>query len=439
MIIEQIFDVYISIFYTIGVINLLIVCIRRRDLIKYLPAYITNAIGYIFYTLHYIEYTFRLVANICFLITAFFAFISFYFEYHLTFSKNNKSQPKLGLGLILTNVSLLASIIISLQIVIIIILIISSIMMIRIFLVKKTTTYLVLILLPVLSLIALLSTILNELNIYGAWELSYIITILLASIILIMPIIAYAEDRILKSEKNYREAYNLSEFYKNLLAHDIRNILQNIGSSSEIIALSPKQNGNIEKSMRCLQVINEQVMRGTTLVSNIYRLSQLSEAEVEFKHTKILSILNESVNFIKNSFSEKNIVIELNSEYEEIYAKSNDLISGVFQNILINAVTYNKNEKIEIQVSISKIFENTMQFIKIEIKDNGIGIPDDLKEKLFLKTIKSPGESKGLGLGLMLVYKIMLSYNGKIWVEDRIKGDYTKGSNFILLIPEAVS
>ncbi len=44
----------------------------------------------------------------------------------------------------------------------------------------------------------------------------------------------------------------------------------------------------------------------------------------------------------------------------------------------------------------------------------------------------------GMGLGLSLVIKIIESYNGKIWVKDRVKGDYMKGSNFILLIPEVV-
>ena len=42
-----------------------------------------------------------------------------------------------------------------------------------------------------------------------------------------------------------------------------------------------------------------------------------------------------------------------------------------------------------------------------------------------------------MGVGLSLVKKIIKKYNGKIWVEDKVKGDYTQGSNFIILIPEA--
>jgi signal transduction histidine kinase len=40
-----------------------------------------------------------------------------------------------------------------------------------------------------------------------------------------------------------------------------------------------------------------------------------------------------------------------------------------------------------------------------------------------------------MGLGLSLVKKTIDRYNGKIWVEDKVKGDCSKGSNFIILIP----
>lgn len=44
--------------------------------------------------------------------------------------------------------------------------------------------------------------------------------------------------------------------------------------------------------------------------------------------------------------------------------------------------------------------------------------------------------SKGMGFGLSIVKKILKSYNGQIWVENKVEGDYTQGSNFVLLIPE---
>jgi signal transduction histidine kinase len=55
---------------------------------------------------------------------------------------------------------------------------------------------------------------------------------------------------------------------------------------------------------------------------------------------------------------------------------------------------------------------------------------------IFQEGHKDEKLTKGMGFGLTLVTKILNSYNGKIWVEDKVKGDHTKGSNFVVLIPE---
>ena len=76
-------------------------------------------------------------------------------------------------------------------------------------------------------------------------------------------------------------------------------------------------------------------------------------------------------------------------------------------------------------------------YIKFEFKDNGIGIEDEKKENLFQRSYYEDISKGGMGMGLSLVKKIVDKFNGKIWVENRINGDYTKGSNFILLLREA--
>ncbi|KKK40438.1 MAG: Signal transduction histidine kinase, partial [Candidatus Lokiarchaeum sp. GC14_75] len=74
-------------------------------------------------------------------------------------------------------------------------------------------------------------------------------------------------------------------------------------------------------------------------------------------------------------------------------------------------------------------------YIKIEFKDNGIGISDKRKGWIFKPDSMESKKGKGMGFGLSLVKKILEFYNGKIWVEDRIKGDNSQGSNFVLIIP----
>ena len=86
---------------------------------------------------------------------------------------------------------------------------------------------------------------------------------------------------------------------------------------------------------------------------------------------------------------------------------------------------------------ISVIDNQLDDYIKIEFKDNGIGIDDDRKELIFQETHMKNRYSKGMGIGLSLVAKLIEIYGGNIWVEDRISGDSTKGSNLVILIPLA--
>ena len=105
--------------------------------------------------------------------------------------------------------------------------------------------------------------------------------------------------------------------------------------------------------------------------------------------------------------------------------------------ILINAIKYNTNPEVEIFIKISNGHGESNDFIKLEFIDNGIGIIDEKKKIIFEKDNRRYKGKKGMGLGLSLVKKIIDSYNGDIWVENRVQEDYSRGSNFVLLIPKA--
>ena len=107
------------------------------------------------------------------------------------------------------------------------------------------------------------------------------------------------------------------------------------------------------------------------------------------------------------------------------------MLTRVIKNLLSNAIKYTKENG-----NIKKIVKEEQSLVHVMVCDNGIGIPDIKKEKIFLYRYKDLKGKKGMGIGLSLITEIIKSYKGKIWVEDRIKGDYSKGSNFIILIPK---
>ncbi len=246
-----------------------------------------------------------------------------------------------------------------------------------------------------------------------------------------------AEQRLKISRENYREAFNRAEFYKDLFAHDISNILQNIRSSIDLFSIYLGDDNKSEDIYELIKIAEYQIKRGATLCSNVRKLSELESLEIYIKSVEVGEVLNKSIESVKTGFLEKDrqIDIKMDSINKKINIEANELLIDVFENILFNAVKHNKNSIVQILIKISNQEKNDIQYLKLEFIDNGIGIPDEMKENIFVRVNSEKKHYSRIGLGLSLVKKIIETYKGQIWVEDKVRGEYTKGSNFILLIP----
>ena len=246
-----------------------------------------------------------------------------------------------------------------------------------------------------------------------------------------------AEEKQKLSEAKYREAYDRAELYKDLFYHDINNILSNIKLSIDISEKYLDKPGKESEIKDLYELIREQFGRGTKLITNVRKLSNLETLEKSLKSVDVNKTIKDAINYIQKSLQSRDINIEIESPEKKMFTKANELLIDVFDNILINAVNYNENPKKEVLIKISRESKNNMKYVKFEFIDNGIGISEKRKEVIFHERFNKEKGSKGMGFGLTLVKKIIESYKGKIWIEDRIEGDYTQGSNFVFLIPEA--
>ncbi|HDZ17037.1 MAG TPA: PAS domain S-box protein [archaeon] len=242
------------------------------------------------------------------------------------------------------------------------------------------------------------------------------------------------EQELTNSERKYREAYNRGQFYKDLFAHDINNILQNVLSSVDTILLANEKPEGKEISDDMLKIITEQVNRGAKLVTNVRRLSEIDDTKMILRDIESFDLLEKAVKYIEESYKDKTLKITIDSENRLYNVYANELLLDVFENILINAVKHNDNTEIEIIIKITKEKKDNRNFAKFEFMDNGIGIQDERKQIVFERTNRI--SFNGMGLGLSLVNHIINKFEGFVWVEDRVKNDYTKGSNFAILIPE---
>lgn len=239
-----------------------------------------------------------------------------------------------------------------------------------------------------------------------------------------------------KSRKKYKKAFERTELYKNIFAHDISNIFQNVISSTDILKTYTSDLENSKKITKLLNLAQQQIKKGSKLISDLLTFSEIEEKGLILEKVDVCQKVKDAIKFIKRSYPNSSIDITIQSNVDEAYIKGNSLITEVFENILINAVKYNESSTKQITIKISRENDKEKNYIELEFIDNGIGIPNNLKTELFSKAIEKEEEHKGLGLGLLLVKRIIDEYGGIIDVKNRIEGDYTKGSNFILKIPE---
>ncbi|MFX1387650.1 MAG: ATP-binding protein [Promethearchaeota archaeon] len=244
-----------------------------------------------------------------------------------------------------------------------------------------------------------------------------------------------AEQKIKKSEEKYRKAYYQANLYRDIFAHDINNILQNISSSVELSSLYLHNPEKLSTIKELYEIVNEQVNRAKKLITNVRKITELDETEIILEKMDAVHILNSAIEFLQSSFQTRNIDIQVNTITEKTYINANSLILDVFENILINAVRHNNKSEIKIIINIREEEKEDQKFLRMEFQDNGIGISDYRKKSIFERGSRKSLKSKGMGLGLSLVKIIIDLYHGDIWVEDRVEGDYKQGSNFVVLIP----
>jgi PAS domain S-box-containing protein len=245
----------------------------------------------------------------------------------------------------------------------------------------------------------------------------------------------HAEQELRKSEKRYRNAYERANFYKDIFTHDMNNIFHNIQFSAELISMFKDKPEKLNSSQDLFTTIESQIGRGTKLIDNVRKLSKLEEANISLQKVMVYDVLDEAIRFASKSIRERKLDIKVKKTKEKIFVEANELLLDVFENILHNAIKYNKRAEIKIQVKLSKELKDEKSFLKLEFIDNGIGIQDQSKELIFEKGYKKDTKIRGMGIGLSLVKKIVESFKGEIWVQNRIKDDYQHGSNFVMLIP----
>ncbi len=209
------------------------------------------------------------------------------------------------------------------------------------------------------------------------------------------------------------------------IAHEIKNPLTPMKLSIQYLDRAKKDNvADFDQKFNKVS---------TTLIDQIDKLSSIASEFSNFakmpmakrKKMDVVEILSQCVTLFERS-KEADIKIELNGiERIYIYADPEQMIS-VFNNLIKNAIQSIPKKR----EGIIKVDVNTKnEEVLIYVKDNGLGIREEVKEKLFTPNFTT--KSSGMGLGLAIVKNIVVNSKGRIWFDTEIN----QGSVFHVAFP----
>lgn len=218
------------------------------------------------------------------------------------------------------------------------------------------------------------------------------------------------------------------------ISHQLKTPLAAIKSTFEIM-----QSSNLlEDERREFETLmGFQIAALEKLILSLVNISRLESGMIDIKLTEgsLFDAVLEAVNSIWVKADEKNISIEFEHYGEDKMPTvmcDKKWLSEAFVNILDNAVKYS-DENTEISIDIIKL--NAM--VRIEFKDQGIGIPDEEKHNVFKRFYRgiNSNSAVGSGVGLYLARRIIAEHNGTIMVKDNVVDGKKKGSVFIVHLP----
>lgn len=202
------------------------------------------------------------------------------------------------------------------------------------------------------------------------------------------------------------------------VSHELRTPLTSIRGFAQTM-LSSWDLLDDESKKKFLKIIEEQSNRLIKLVENILTVSKSQYVEnYVFKNVDTNNAIKSIIPIINQQYSDKKIILDFNKNLPEILIDK-DKFQQIIMNLTENACKYSENNT---DIIIKTDFAAN-DFVSVKVKNKGIEIKDEDKDKIFEKfsRIDNPltRTVQGSGLGLYITKTLVETMNGKISVESK--------------------
>lgn len=207
--------------------------------------------------------------------------------------------------------------------------------------------------------------------------------------------------------------YDLDRFVYSM-SHDLRSPVASALGLIQIMELETEDTD----SLKHVHMIKKRLNRLDALIADILEFSKQRKDEFLPEPVNLFELIEEvmETHFYKDELPGLDLSVDFSADFPVCTDRGR--LTKVLENLISNAVKYRDNAKANLSIKISGY--SNLQETVIQVKDNGIGIADKHKEKIFDMFFRATNLSKGSGLGLYIVKECLDSMQGSIQVESTL-------------------
>lgn len=241
-----------------------------------------------------------------------------------------------------------------------------------------------------------------------------------------------ARDQVIQQQQKLQELTKTKEKLYSIIAHDLKGALFGISGLAEILQSDLDEQDVDNQIVEHIALIHQSAHSANQILENLLSWTRMQGGEMDMdpKEFSLSKCIEDCIDLYQIQAKKKQVDLLFEGGDAMLYA-DRQMISTIFRNLISNAIKFSDNgDRIFIEI------DSNSDVRKVMVKDEGLGMPEDIRRNIFNPQDRPKREGtereKGTGLGLLLCKEFVEMHNGEISVES----EPGQGTQFEVILPK---